>query len=149
LEILNYERYECWKKASTAQIQKTGKVQDMWFYRDPSETPHRSQHNEQFGNKYSNSLREVSRVVPCKGEVEKSHKDEGVSLLQEKLCIQKSEREILQLELCESISMESQKIISRITNGVKNRTHRLKAIGNGQVPICMATAFQILSEGII
>jgi DNA (cytosine-5)-methyltransferase 1 len=39
--------------------------------------------------------------------------------------------------------------MGRVANGMANRTHRLKAIGNGQVPITMATAFQILSEGIV
>lgn len=43
---------------------------------------------------------------------------------------------------------ESEPGLGRISNGVANRTHRLKAIGNGQVPITMATAFQILYEGI-
>jgi DNA (cytosine-5)-methyltransferase 1 len=39
--------------------------------------------------------------------------------------------------------------ICRIDNGTPNRTHRLKALGNGQVPITMAAAFQALSQGII
>lgn len=39
--------------------------------------------------------------------------------------------------------------VNRITNGMANRAHRLKAIGNGQVSITMAAAFQALSQGII
>lgn len=39
--------------------------------------------------------------------------------------------------------------VCRVVNGMANRAHRLKAIGNGQVPITMAAAFRILSEGII
>ncbi len=31
-------------------------------------------------------------------------------------------------------------------DGVANRVDRLKAIGNGQVPLCAATAWRILSE---
>ena len=34
-------------------------------------------------------------------------------------------------------------------DGVANRLDRLKAIGNGQVPVCAAVAFNILSEGLI
>ena len=34
--------------------------------------------------------------------------------------------------------------VGRVANGVAFRVDRLKAIGNGQVPLCMATAFQIL-----
>jgi hypothetical protein len=29
---------------------------------------------------------------------------------------------------------------------VADRVHRLKAIGNGQVPLCAATAWRILSD---
>jgi len=39
--------------------------------------------------------------------------------------------------------------VDRVVNGMANRSHRIKALGNGQVPLTMATAFQILSEGII
>lgn len=37
----------------------------------------------------------------------------------------------------------------RMGDGMAFAMDRFSAIGNGQVPICMATAFQILSEGII
>ena len=37
----------------------------------------------------------------------------------------------------------------RANDGVECWKHRISAIGNGQVPICMAAAFQILSEGIV
>jgi DNA (cytosine-5)-methyltransferase 1 len=40
-------------------------------------------------------------------------------------------------------------IVGRVANGVANRVDRLKAIGNGQVPMCAAMAFSILSEGLI
>jgi DNA (cytosine-5)-methyltransferase 1 len=35
----------------------------------------------------------------------------------------------------------------RVVNGVAARVDRLKAIGNGQVPLCAATAWRILSGG--
>lgn len=37
----------------------------------------------------------------------------------------------------------------RKANGLANRMDRIKAIGNGQVPLCMAYAFSKLFEGII
>jgi DNA (cytosine-5)-methyltransferase 1 len=40
-------------------------------------------------------------------------------------------------------------LMGRVAHGVANRAHRLKAIGNGQVPQCAAVAFNILSEGLI
>jgi hypothetical protein len=36
--------------------------------------------------------------------------------------------------------------IPRVANGVAARVDRLKAIGNGQVPLCAATAWQLLSK---
>jgi DNA (cytosine-5)-methyltransferase 1 len=36
--------------------------------------------------------------------------------------------------------------VGRVADGVAARVHRLKAIGNGQVPLCAATAWRILSE---
>lgn len=39
--------------------------------------------------------------------------------------------------------------LGRVAYGVADRSHRLKAIGNGQVPAVAALAFIILSEGLI
>jgi DNA (cytosine-5)-methyltransferase 1 len=36
--------------------------------------------------------------------------------------------------------------VGRVANGVASRVERLKAIGNGQVPICAATAWRLLKE---
>jgi len=38
--------------------------------------------------------------------------------------------------------------LGRVANGVARRVDRLKAIGNGQVPIVAATAFRLLSESV-
>jgi DNA (cytosine-5)-methyltransferase 1 len=37
--------------------------------------------------------------------------------------------------------------VDRVVDGVAARVDRLKAIGNGQVPLCAAEAFRILSGG--
>ena len=36
--------------------------------------------------------------------------------------------------------------VGRVAHGVASRVDRLKALGNGQVPLCAATAWQILSQ---
>jgi DNA (cytosine-5)-methyltransferase 1 len=36
--------------------------------------------------------------------------------------------------------------VGRVANGVAARVDRLKSIGNGQVPLCAATAWKLLSE---
>ena len=38
--------------------------------------------------------------------------------------------------------------VGRVADGVAARVDRLKAIGNGQVPLCAATAFRILSQDL-
>jgi len=38
--------------------------------------------------------------------------------------------------------------VDRVVNGMASRVDRLKAIGNGQVPLCAATAWRILSGSI-
>ena len=38
--------------------------------------------------------------------------------------------------------------VGRVANGVADRVDRLKAIGNGQVPLCAATAWRLLNERI-
>lgn len=38
--------------------------------------------------------------------------------------------------------------ISRVTTQKANRVNRLKAIGNGQVPQCMVTAWEILTGNV-
>ena len=38
--------------------------------------------------------------------------------------------------------------VGRVVNGLASRVDRLKAIGNGQVPLCAATAWRILSESL-
>ena len=37
--------------------------------------------------------------------------------------------------------------VGRVAHGVACRVDRLKAIGNGQVPLCAATAWRVLNEG--
>jgi DNA (cytosine-5)-methyltransferase 1 len=39
--------------------------------------------------------------------------------------------------------------VDRVANGVSNRVHRLKGLGNAQVPLQAATAFTILVEGLV
>jgi len=41
---------------------------------------------------------------------------------------------------------ETEPNVDRVVDGLASRVDRLKAIGNGQVPLCAATAWRILSE---
>ena len=46
----------------------------------------------------------------------------------------------------ESTSRTIERNVGRVVDGMAARVDRLKAIGNGQVPLCAATAWRILSE---
>ena len=48
----------------------------------------------------------------------------------------------------ESIPRIIERNLGGMVNGVASRVDRLKAIGNGQVPLCAATAFRILSKDL-
>jgi DNA (cytosine-5)-methyltransferase 1 len=39
--------------------------------------------------------------------------------------------------------------VGRVVDGMADRVDRLKAIGNGQVPLCAATAWELLSERLV
>jgi DNA (cytosine-5)-methyltransferase 1 len=43
---------------------------------------------------------------------------------------------------------ETEPGVGRMVDGVAHRTHRIKALGNGQVPLQVAVAFTILATGI-
>ena len=43
---------------------------------------------------------------------------------------------------------ETEPDVGRVADGVASRVDRLKAIGNGQVPLCAATAWKILSKSV-
>jgi hypothetical protein len=44
----------------------------------------------------------------------------------------------------EQISVDETKIVPRTEKNIVARVDRLKAIGNGQVPLCAATAWELL-----
>ena len=47
---------------------------------------------------------------------------------------------------CDSRWWETEPDVGRMAHGLAAGSHRLKAIGNGQVPLCAATAWRILNE---
>jgi len=49
---------------------------------------------------------------------------------------------------CDSRWWEIEPDVGRVVDGVAARVDRLKAIGNGQVPLCAATAWKILSKSV-
>jgi DNA (cytosine-5)-methyltransferase 1 len=140
------KEYKRWQEASATPIQESWQMRTVWWDRDPSQASHRQQHKQQQEQQHSNSLQQVSRGASCEPTMEGSHKGQDLPILRESIYIQTSERENLQSGVREQTCMDETQIIPRIIGkGIAN-VDRLKAIGNGQVPLCAATAWRILSK---
>ena len=148
LEDLSNEHFEYWKKASAEGFQGSEEMRDMRRDGKPQSTSCGPQHNEQQPGEYQDSLSEVPREDSRRREMEWPRESEKLPTLREALPVQESQGEVLQPTLCESLGMGKAETVQRVATGVKNRADRLKAIGNGQVPATMATAFLMLLNRI-
>lgn len=111
--------------------------------------------NEEGSSLPKSRMPEGTRQTKCNKKVVKASKDKNMSMVWQGIHIQASKGENLwaglwQLAFVEqeigwwSIDPADTGDIPRVATGVKDRVNRLKAIGNGQVPLCMAVAWEIL-----
>ena len=140
----NKKEFERWAQESATHKQSFGKMRTMWWDSDPSQTPLRSQPIQQSQIKHSDSLSDLSRDITRQREMERSHQGEDLSVLRNSVHIQTSEGENLQSGMWEQTSMDEAQIVPRVGQSIVGRMERIKAIGNGQVPLCAATAWRIL-----
>jgi len=145
LEEINNEHFKYWEKAGATALQRSGKLRDLWWEVDPASTSQERGCYEQHTGKHPDSLREVSRDSARETKMEEPQQEEGVSSLRGDIYVQEIEGEILQSELCESLSLEAEEVLPRVAQGVRNRVDRLKAIGNGQVPEVARLAWETLT----
>jgi hypothetical protein len=140
LKRLNYEHFEYWKKASTETLPDSrGRcLQPLWFEQDPSETPYRPQSNEQHSEQRSYALSVMPR--------ERTQDSERGNLRNMQNSISAETNTQIKTLREQGVRSSKREIISRVAVGVEARVDRLKAIGNGQVPIVAATAFNILRD---
>jgi len=146
LNGFNKKEFQRWQEASATAIQSAGALRTMWWDSDPSQTPLGQQHIKQSEKQHSNSLSEMSRSITRKSEMEGSFQGSDLSVLRDDIHIQKTKGENLQSGMWEQTCMDEAQIVPRVDNDVIARVDRLKAIGNGQVPLCAATAWRILTE---
>ena len=142
----NKKEFERWTQESATPIQSFGQMRTMWWDADPSQTPFRSQPIEQSEIKHSDSLSDLSWNITRQGEMERPYQGKDLSVLRDSVYIQETERKNLQSGMWEQISVDETQIIPRISESTTGRVDRLKAIGNGQVPLCAAEAWRLLSE---
>ena len=140
----NAKEFERWQEASATVIQNFGEMRTMWWDRDPSQASHRPQHEQQQEQQYSDSMHEMSRVTSCESEMERSYQGQDLSVLRDSVHIQETQRKDLQSGMWEQTSMDETQIVPRVSQSTIARVERIKAIGNGQVPLCAATAWRIL-----
>jgi len=88
----------------------------------------------------------MPRVTSCESTMERSHQGKDLSLLRDSVYIQETQGKDLQSGVREQISMDEAQVVPRISQSTVGHVDRLKAIGNGQVPLCAATAWRILND---
>jgi DNA (cytosine-5)-methyltransferase 1 len=80
----------------------------------------------------------LSRLTPCDQQASRP----------EQSILEKQSRRSSNEYRANRYTWPSEPNVGRVVNGMAARVDRLKAIGNGQVPLCAATAFNILSAGV-
>jgi len=146
LERLKNEHVKYWKEASSKGISDSCGVRVMWWDSDPSETPYRPEPNEQQKKEHTDIMSEMPlHHTPISKHLgqEKNVKREGMSGLQKEVSAKEAKRQTLQKQ---RMSENFGETIGRTAVGIKDRVNRLKAIGNGQVPQCAATAWRLLTD---
>ena len=138
------KEFERWQKTSATPLQKSVQMRTMWWNRDPSQTSHRSQHEQQYEQQHCDSLHQVSRVDSCESTLERSYEGQDLPVLRDSVHLQTTERENLQSGVWEQTCMDETQIVPRVVGTGTATVDRLKAIGNGQVPLCAATAWELL-----
>ena len=146
LNVFDPKEFERWQKTSATPLQKSVQMRTMWWNRDPSQTSHRSQHEQQQEQQHCDSLHQVSRVASCESTMERSHEGQDLPVLRDSVHLQTIERKNLQSGMWKQTCMDETQIVPRVGGTGIATVDRLKAIGNGQVPLCAATAWRILTE---
>lgn len=154
LEPLRKDYFDDWKQRSqtgTTDV-SSGMLRIMWWDRDPSETPYRPRSNEQRPGQCSDPLSEL----PHGGSPERGNMGQGTGKESDMPYLRgdiSTETEPPQYPLREEELLErvgetegDGTLVPRVATGIKNRQARLRAIGNGQVPIVVAIAWELLSK---
>ena len=103
----------------------------------------------QQADRCADNLPEVPREAACFRKVEESHKRKNMPNLHKYIYIRASKAKNMQQSMCAQIVMgkswwAEEPNISRVVTNQNSVNDQLKAIGNGQVTLCAATAFREL-----
>ena len=144
LNAIDSKEYQRWKETSTKTFQKSNQLSEMWWDNDPSQASFGQQPNKQSEQQHCNAVPQMPRDTTRQREMEGSYEGSNLPLLCNDIYLSESEAENVQSGMREQISVDETKIVPRTDKNIVARVDRLKAIGNGQVPLCAATAWELL-----
>jgi len=146
INAINPKEFQRWKEASAAALQASSCLRTLWWERDPSQASSGSQHLQQPEQQCGGALQQMPRVTAREPALEGSHEGQDLPVLREDLHLHPGQGEDMQQGVWQQTGVDEAPYAPRVANGVAARVDRLKAIGNGQVPLCAATAWQLLTE---
>ena len=144
LNVIDSKEYQRWKETSTKTFQKSDQLREMWWGNDPSQASFGQQPNEQSEQQHCNAVPQMPRDTSRQREMEGSYEGTNLPLLCNNIYVSESKAENVQSGMWEQIGMDETKIVPRTDKNIVARVDRLKSIGNGQVPLCAATAWELL-----
>ena len=141
LEAIN--EIEFWSEASTKAFQSID-MSYLWWGTDPSQTPFRPQSFEQQPDEHSDFMCSVPQQGTSEAEAS------SMSDMQEGIPTEEGEEfQGMQFSVFkgdgQTFCYETM-VIPRVGTEIPARVDRLKAVGNGQVPLCASQAFRILNR---
>jgi len=143
--------YDSWHEAqqrtqaSPKEIQ-SGIVRNVWWGIDPSATPQGRQPNQQRQDQCDDSLPTVPCEYPLFDRELGAREREASDLQDLRGYIQTKAEPEIEAMWQAGMPKGKRETIGRVAVGGKDRVDRLKAIGNGQVPLCAATAWRLLTQ---
>jgi len=132
---LNEREFQYWQAASTTH-DRGSFVREMWFNREAGAPPQGSQPDEQRTGECGGAL---FAMPPRRAQ---AAGDGAVLDLRDTVPAEAGSAVGAMREF--DLQQGTRQAISRVAMGISARVDRLKAIGNGQVPIVAATAWEIL-----
>ena len=147
LEPLSNEEFKFWQETGATHLRGEG-VRDVWYANDPSETPQGSGSEEQCTGECPDPVPGVSQSCACGCRGLGQGVGEGCEMRNMPDGIQAEEVQAINSVREQRVPKRKGEAIGRIALGVKFRSDRLKAAGNGQVPRVAATSFNMMMRDL-
>ena len=142
-EEINHECFRCWREAAGSEAARD-EVQSLWWGSDPANPPQGQEPHEQLHREPGDALSGVPHRDSCPFR----RLGEGTGSSPTMFCLRCNLPAEQETEGCTVRESEMHggmgKAMCRVAVGTKNRINRLRAIGNGQVPIVATRAWTIL-----